>query len=322
MAPRRPMGEHPASMLRPALPLLIALAAALCAALSACSGAAEPPPPAPDGALRIVSFNAAYVRESKVERWRRRAPAFAEALTALNPDLIAFQEMETFTGGHKSGLNRQLDAALAALPGHAAAASGDPDVFPWTQPILYRTARLEALDQGFFFLSDTPDTIYAPGFAGGFPFFCSWARFRDRDSGRAFTAFNVHVDVNSGAARDKSVALILDRMAQITGPGEPVILLGDFNALPGFPSVRAFQDAGLELTPASGPTYHFNMGLNLIPGPIDHIFLGEGLARAGAPFVLRGRFGGVLPSDHYPVGQDVRLTAGASEGATSEGPSG
>jgi hypothetical protein len=52
--------------------------------------------------------------------------------------------------------------------------------------------------------------------------------------------------------------------------------------------------------PVEGSTYHMNRGVNLL-FPIDHIGATPDLRRVGGPVVLRQRFGGTWPSDHYPV---------------------
>jgi len=84
----------------------------------------------------------------------------AQVLREGGAELVAFQVTESFCRGD-GRVNLARDDLLAALPEFAAAASGDWRSFPSTQPIFYRRDRLLLLDEGWFFLSDTPDVIFA-----------------------------------------------------------------------------------------------------------------------------------------------------------------
>ena len=80
----------------------------------------------------------------------------------------------------------------------AVAAFGDPTgCSPSTQPILYDPARLELLEEGWFFFSETPEVIYSRTFNGSFPAFASSATFRTGQTGEAFLLVNVHFDWSS-----------------------------------------------------------------------------------------------------------------------------
>ena len=221
----------------------------------------------------------------------------------MEADIVAFQEMETFAGGSESRDNLALDFLLARNPGYAAAAAGDPSVFPSTQPILYRRDRFRLRDQGWFFFSTTPDVIYSRTFDGSWPAFASWAEFAPRGGGRAFRVVNVHFEYRSASNRLLSAALVRDRIAPVIAGGMPVFVVGDLNARLRSPTARRLAEAGIVWAPVAGSTYHLNSGLNLL-FPIDHIGATPDLVPAGAPVVLRRRFGGEWPSDHYPVFAD------------------
>ena len=260
-------------------------------------------------ALRVATLNVHYIRlnaaqgDWSVADWERRKGPLDLAFNELGPALMAFQEMESFGRGDTSGVNLTLDWLLERNPGHRAAATGDPAEFPSTQPILYRAERLELLDQGWYFFSDTPEVIYSRTFNGSWPAFATWARFRDRETGTAFRAVNVHFEYRSGSNRLLSAALVRDRTRPWVDAGEPVILLGDINALHGSPTMERLEEAGLDFLPVEGSTYHFNRGVNLF-GAIDHVAVTAGIG-ATDPVVLRRQFDGEWPTDHYPVVADL-----------------
>ena len=133
----------------------------------------------------------------------------------MDADIIGFQEMETFSGGKFNKINRQRDWILQTVPGYRAAAVGDPKVFPSTQPIFYRPERFELVDQGWFYFSTTPDVIYSRSFDGGFDYYTSTARFRERASGEMLTVFNVHTDIRSGGNRRKATKMVAERAKRL-----------------------------------------------------------------------------------------------------------
>ena len=265
----------------------------------------------PDEAVRIATFNAHYIAARQAEGrwgmsgWEARKGALDRTVKALDADVIAFQEMETFRGGDDDSDNLARSYLLDQNPDLRAAATGNWRDFPSTQPIFFRADRFEALDQGWFFFSDTPDTIYSRTFDGSYPAFASWARFRDLRTGADFRVLNLHTDYSSGENRSRSVALVAERIRPWIEAGETVFLTGDLNARLGSELHVTLEEAGLAFVPVEGATYHLDRGLNLF-GAIDHIGY-AGASTLGAPVVLRERFGAVWASDHYPVAADFRI---------------
>ena len=266
---------------------------------------------APPDTLRIATYNVHYIilRQDtgpwSVGDWERRKTPLDLAFKAINADVIGFQEMESFARGDNS-TNLTLDWLLENNPTYGAAAVGDPQAFPSTQPILYRKDRLTQIDQGWFFFSDTPDVIYARTFNGSFPAFASWAIFQDQNTQRTFRVINIHTDYASRSNRLQSVELVAKRMAPWVAAGETIFVIGDLNARLGDKTVRILQDAGTTFVPVKGATYHLNRGINLF-GAIDHIGAVGPAQLIGAPIVLRQKFAGEWPTDHYPLIADFRL---------------
>jgi endonuclease/exonuclease/phosphatase family metal-dependent hydrolase len=287
------------------------LLSVLFALLAACGWDAAPLPAPAGNALRIATYNVHYIRLDEESGpwsrgdWDRRKTPLAAAAAATGADVMAFQEMESFSRASDGAVNLARDWLLEALPGYGAAATGDWRRFPSTQPIFYRRDRLEPLDQGWFFFSETPDAIYSRTFDGSYPAFASWAQFRDLRTQARFRVVNVHFDAFSPLNRRRSAALVAERLAPWISAGETVILAGDLNAIDGMVPHDILERAGLAFAGVSGSTFHFGRGLNLF-GAIDHIAY-SGAERVAPPMVLRRRFGGEWPTDHYPVVVDLRL---------------
>ena len=271
-------------------------------------------PPIPERAedrIRVTTFNVHWIAMRRDDGpWSRdgftaRSGPMQAAVEAIAPDIFALQEAESFPGTNRDGTNLVVEFLTATFPEYGLAASGTPDAFPPTQPILYRQDLFEMTEQGWFFFSDTPDTIYARTFNGSFPAFASWAEFQPLDGRPPFRVVNIHTDYASRTNRRRSAALVRDRVAPWVAEGLRVVVVGDMNALAGSYTLRTMEDAGLSFLPVRGSTVHFNRGLNLF-GAIDHIGLSDGLSSDGTT-VVRDRFGDVWPSDHYPVFADITI---------------
>jgi len=264
------------------------------------------------GALRLATYNVHYIILSQatgpwsVGDWERRKGPLDLAFKTVDADVIGFQEMESFARGSGGETNLTLDWLLENNPDYAAGAVGDPAEFPSTQPILYRRDRLSLLDQGWFFFSDTPDVIYSRTFNGSFPAYTTWAQFEDKDSGDVFRVVNLHTDYASRSNRLQSLELVADRIRPWIAAEETIFVLGDFNGRRGDRVVTILEDEGMRFAPITGATYHFNRGLNLF-GAIDHIAVSGDATVRGEPVVLRQKFDGEWPTDHYPVVVDYDL---------------
>lgn len=98
--------------------------------------------------------------------------------------------------------------------------------------IVYDSTRLQLLDHGYWWLSNTPNVAGSKSWGNEQPRMMIWAKFRDRRTGRDFAHINTHFDHKSAESRNKSATLVKDKLA---GFGTPVVVTGDFNAEPGSP---------------------------------------------------------------------------------------
>jgi len=250
--------------------------------------------------ITFGTFNIHYISSrQKTMTWEERRGAVVEALREGSADIIGFQEMETFAGGRWNSENRQLNWVSEHFPEYSVTSVGDPRTYPSTQPILYRRERFEALEQGYFFFSPNPDVIYSKPRSGRFDAFCSWSRLLDRKTGRSFTIYNVHFDAVSQQNRNKSARLVAERISSRLHREDGVVLLGDFNSPKFLRPVTILRETALKLANTTGSTYHFYRGIDILPA-IDHVFYSQDFIYRQTS-VIRHRFEGVWPSDHYPV---------------------
>ncbi len=260
---------------------------------------------------RVAAEAGGSSERPEIRDWRHRRDAVVAAVAEADPDIMGFQEMETFARSEWNRENRQRAYLAEHFPAYAWGATGEPPAFPNTQPIIYRAERFREIDKGFFFFSDDPDRPYSEPWRGRFSAYASWTLLELRMAGEATAArntnaggpllyvFNVHFDARHGENRRRAARLVLERIESRDHSGAPVILLGDFNAPRFFPPVQLFRRNGFSVSRAGGATYHFNRGMDIMPA-IDHVLV-SGDVEISSTKVDRARRNGAWPSDHYPL---------------------
>lgn len=174
--------------------------------------------------LRILTFNIRYDHPGDgPDKWENRREVVAKFI-AENADVAGLQEVKP---------NQRL-WLVEKLPDFALVGIGRrPNDEDESVPIAYRKDRFEHLASGTFWLSDKPGEPGSTSFGNQLPRICTWAKLRDRTAADEKNAvlwfYNVHLDHQSGPAREKGLALSLDRLAAREG-NERAVLVGDFNS--------------------------------------------------------------------------------------------
>jgi len=236
-------------------------------------------------------------------RWERRREALLKTILGSAPDILGCQEVSPMQ-------RRFLEERLA--PEYVCVGSGrDADGRGEQTPIFWRSDRLE-LDQWWnFWLSPTPLAAGSRGWDAQLPRICTLARLRCKETpAHSFLVANTHLDHRGRKARGHSSRLLLDMLAQQRQDGDIQILLGDFNALEGEPSMLhlrgALQDTFRKFAPRAGirggGTFHAFLGPYFpLPPRIDYIFADPRLQVENCLVVRRRGEHKGFPSDHYPV---------------------
>jgi endonuclease/exonuclease/phosphatase family metal-dependent hydrolase len=287
---------------------------ALSMILAAC-GTVPGPAPARDEplSLRIMTFNIRYDNPADgANAWPMRKEMAAQMIDFQRIDIAGLQE----------ALASQIRDLRSFLPDYAWVGVGRDDGKEAGEfcPVFFLRDRLRLLESSTFWLSEEPAKPGLKGWDAACARVVTWARLEDLRSGRTLVIFNTHLDHVGKRARQESAALILSAVRKIAA-GEPAILTGDFNCTRADPAYKALvaadKGAGAPLLrdareasrrPPFGPSSTFNGFRADLPGrpPIDHIFVGQGVAvlRVG---VLPGARDGRYVSDHNPVLAEIRL---------------
>lgn len=285
------------------------------------ASAAPPDPTAADagGTITVLAFNIRYDEpRDGADRWSARRDLVLEVLRREEPDFIALQEV----------LPSQQAWILAALaergPAYGVIARSretDPAEGE-ANPLLHREDRWRRLEGGVFWLSETPEVPGSRSWSSACPRIATWGRFASRsEESRRILVVNTHLDHASADARAGAAARLAGfiRSARSDRPGEPVILLGDFNMTPDDPAMQPLLDsvggAGLRDVapedPRGGGTFH---GFRGRPDGrrIDLLLASREFAAASAEIDRTSREGR-FPSDHFPLRATLRLAAPSRE---------
>jgi len=266
---------------------------------------AAPPARAADAStaappLVVMTYNVRSASPGSPVPWPERRPLMVECIRGVAPDVIGTQE------GHF----QQLKDLTADLPEYAwigqGREGGSKGEF---MAVFYCRMRLEPLAFDHFWLSDTPEVIGSKTWGRNLPpRLVTWVQFADRLSGREFYFFTTHVDGNK-TAQEKSVELIRQRVAALA-PVLPVLLTGDFNAVPGRDRAYErlvgegfFTDTWTLARTRRGEGLSTFTGFKALvksPRRIDWILVRGEMAVDAAEIVTFSR-NGQFPSDHLPV---------------------
>ena len=95
-------------------------------------------------------------------------------------------------------------------------------------PLFYRKDKYEVLDSNTFWLAENPDSVGMMGWDAVCVRIATWAKFKDKATGKIFMAVNTHFDHVGEEARRQSALLIIRKIKEIVGE-RPAVVTGDFN---------------------------------------------------------------------------------------------
>ncbi len=296
-----------ACMLRTCLGITLLLLAAACGDQGTTTSDAGPSlgEPTLPLSVRVLSFNLRWDGlEDGPNAWVHRRDLVYRVLREEDPDSIGTQEP----------MKRQIADIEDALPALASYRFDNDPVFTRTQQILYRKTRFERLDAGGFLLADGTNEK-------GTVRYCTWARLQDRETGRRYDHFNVHLDHRSKASRMQSAVRLMKHIAS-RDTDVPFVLTGDFNAPEDGPTMAFLFGRGT-LPDADGVAYENPIPLvdtyralhGEAPGSgtaggwrgnrrsrkIDHVLVAAGAATVREASIVHTNEDGRYPSDHFPV---------------------
>ncbi|MFD2595474.1 endonuclease/exonuclease/phosphatase family protein [Sphingobacterium griseoflavum] len=174
--------------------------------------------------LTVGSYNIRY--DNKGDRqngngWPQRLPVITSIVKNVDFDVFGAQEVL-----HHQLL--QLDSLIGDTYGYVGVGRDDGRTKGEYAPIFYKKERFDAVSNGVFWLSDTPDEP-SKGWDAALPRICTWLQLEDNSSKKRFWYFNLHMDHVGVKAREESCKLVLKKIQKMVKSDEIAILTGDFN---------------------------------------------------------------------------------------------
>jgi endonuclease/exonuclease/phosphatase family metal-dependent hydrolase len=256
--------------------------------------------------IRVMSFNIRYGTAGDGEdAWPHRRGLVMRTIGSFRPTVLGVQEALRF----------QLDEIGDEFREFGEVGVGRDDGAEAGEyaAILYDRRRLELLESGTFWLSDTPEVVASTSWGNRITRIVTWARFRGRAAtdadGGTFYVFNTHWDHESQPSRKRSAELLLERIAGRAAATDPVIVTGDFNAGEGNPAFRRLVehdrahlvDTFRAVHPDADHVGTFNGFTGERDGDkIDAVLASPEWTVLEAS-VVRVNEDGRYPSDHFPV---------------------
>ena len=249
--------------------------------------------------LRLMSFNIRYDNPGDGENaWSVRKDLLINQVRFYEPDIMGIQE----------GLSHQvhyIDDNIDYL-GYVGVGRDEGKEKGEFSALFYNKERFNIVQSNTFWLSETPEKI-SVGWDASMERICTYALLENKETKEKFWVFNTHFDHRGKEARENSAKLILNQIEKLNRDAYPVILMGDFNALPESNTIQTvlgkLQDSrSISEIPTMGPegTYNNFDILHKLERRIDYIFVSEGVSvRKYA--VLSNIISQKFTSDHLAV---------------------
>ncbi|MBB5353190.1 endonuclease/exonuclease/phosphatase family metal-dependent hydrolase [Haloferula luteola] len=259
----------------------------------------------PVSAETLGTYNIRYDNPGDRESghaWAQRAPHVAGLIRFHDFDIVATQE----------GFKHQIDDLRRLLPDHAVSSHGRDDGADQGEQIaiFFRKTDYRLLDEGYFWLSETPEKP-SRGWDADLFRMCGWVKLEPTDGRPPFYVFSIHFDHRGEESRKQSARLVLRKIDEIAGE-TTAYLMGDFNADQSSEAYRilcessrfadAFELAKIRYAP-NGTINGFDPNL-LTESRIDHVFVPE-----NAPV---RRLGILTDTYHTPITADPTETTSAN----------
>lgn len=253
--------------------------------------------------LTWATFNIRYDNPGdKLNNWHFRKDSVARFIQRQNIDIVGMQEV----------LHNQLEDLKARLPEYAEVGVGREDGKTQGEyaPIFYKKDRFEVLDSNTFWLSQYPDSAGFIGWDGACTRIATWAKMKDKQSGKILMAINTHFDHVGVEARRNGALLIIEKIKEIVGD-QPAVLTGDFNVNEQSEAYQTIttnsfilKDAHKVAAKREGVDYTFHDFGRLSSGElekIDFVFVTPQIKVESSYIPQEGKTVGKFLSDHNPV---------------------
>lgn len=248
---------------------------------------------------RIMTYNIRFDNPAdSPHTWVNRKPLILNQIRDFDSDIIGLQEA-------LFGQVRDLEVALLDYERIGVGRDDGINAGEFS-PLFIKKDRFEILDQGTFWLSDTPDQV-SIGWDASMERIATWALIKNIVTKDSTLVVNTHFDHVGKIARLESIKLINTFISEDRFKGIDKIVMGDFNTGPDTEPYKWFvknsllNDTYYSAINREGPVGTFNsFNYEHLSPRIDYIFVSP-TKKVKQYKVLQTKIDGILPSDHWPV---------------------
>lgn len=253
--------------------------------------------------LTVMSYNLRFVTplDCGKHSWFYRADLVLDIIGDAAPDLLGVQEMnvehEEYLTSHLKGYSHRI-------------------VYRDNRPdknatgIFYRAERFTLIEEGQFWLSETPDKE-SRSWGTGNTRDANYVVLHDKKTDKTFALYNTHLDSKSALARENGIKVIAEKMKRHASM--PIILIGDMNDYDTSVMYKNALSCGfidsLKIAETSyvgnGQTYT-KYGKSDEPR-LDYCFLTDKNSKVSSYKVIDRKINDEYPSDHYPIVIKVKI---------------
>ena len=255
--------------------------------------------------IRVMTYNVRYENHAdSIHSWKNRKDLVVSVIRSCAPDIFGLQE----------ALLRQVNDIATRMPGYDWVGVGREDGINKGEyaPVFYNSQKFQLKEQGWFWLSETPD-VPSKSWDAALPRICTYLLLEDYETHKNFWVFNTHFDHMGVKARKESAKLILKKIRDLNKKDLPVILTGDLNSTPEDDPVRVLKrhledSRDISAATPEGPVGTFN-GFDInspLTERIDYIFVSKRV-EVKKYMVARDPDNHQYPSDHLPVCIDFSI---------------
>lgn len=247
--------------------------------------------------VRIMSFN---IRHG--EFWGRIGMV-PEQIAEYLPDSVGLQECTyDWYIAFKTLLPQYTFIGVGRDTGDISRGCGEMSA------ILFRSDKYKLVDNGTFWLSETPEEV-SFGWDAACRRVCTWVVLENLETGEQYAHINAHFDHVGSLAKENSIKLVTEKALSYD---IPAVLTGDFNfrkdsELYGNVASTGLRDTqNLAADTMTGRTYHdYEGGEDGLP--IDYIWVNDKVESVSKYRIIRDKKLGQYVSDHFPIYADMKF---------------
>jgi len=247
--------------------------------------------------IKVMTYNIRLdTPVDSVNQWPKRTQKVFDLIRKYDPDILGVQE----------AIHHQLMDLIKNLPQYDYVGVGRDDGKTKGEfsAILYKKERFRVLQQGTFWLSETPDVPGSKSWDAAITRVASWAKLKDRKTNKKFLSINTHFDHVGKEARHHSASLLKQKAKEL-GKDLPLIITGDFNCTRTDPPYSTIMNSDVIrlIDPLPGQTIGTFCGFRVNAmecRAIDYLFHTDHWTSSDYK-VITDNDGTFYPSDHLPV---------------------